>query len=913
MRINVVIIISLIGIIILSSFGSTVNFYDKKIDSDEYNIKNICFNQDNSQPKGTRALADSPWPMFRGNPRHTGLSSYDTKGNQGKLVWKFEVGYIGWSSPVISAYGTIYIGSSHYEEYFIAMNSNGTEKWKFEIDPTFRTSPAIGTDGTIYVSSSDHFLYAINPNGRLKWRFLTGSYVTSSPTIGADGTIYVGSDDKYLYAINPYGIQKWNFTTYGRIESSPAIDTNDTIYVGSNDHYLYAINSIGILKWKIRLMDEIVSSPAIGNDGTIYVGTGDTYSSNEPHYLYAITPNGTEKWKFRTDGCIISSPAIGPDGIIYVGSRDNYLYAVNPYGGEKWKFKANEGIYSSPAIGANGTIYIGSWDHYLYAINPDGTLKWKFKTGDSVHSSPAIGSDGIIYIGSQDHYLYAIGKFPPAPPKNLQIESGNTFVNLNWEMPDKDGGAEITKFNISRGTDLGDEIYLTTVDVSIRSYNDTSVTNGQTYYYFVTAVNEFGDSDPSNRINATPRTHPSPPQNLDAKAGDSYVNLLWSQPYDNGGGQIINYKIYRGEDPGDETYLSSVNVTILSYNDTSVINGQTYNYYITAVNIVGESLPSDKISIIPQTISSSPQNIRAVPGNNFIDLSWEVPSDDGGAKIKEYNIYKATSPNNEIYINSVNGSITSYRDMLVKNGITYYYYITARNSVGESSPSDEVSEIPRSKPSPPRNLSISLGDDHIILTWETPTDNGGFPITEYKIYRGINYREEQFLTSVDANKTYYQDMDVKNEIRYYYYLTAVNRVNESKPSNDADIKIEETKTNNFMFKTEFVISIIIIMVIILIVLFVIKTRKSRQKDIIIVTDQPAKVVPLSKLKYMTPPEQQVQPSKSQQYQQNPRQFTQQYSQRYLQRRSQPYPQPQSHSSQQYLARPPEHLNQRKPS
>jgi hypothetical protein len=126
MRINVVIIISLIGIIILSAYGSTVNFYNKKIDSDEHNIKNICFNQDNSQPKGTRALADSSWPMFRGNPRHTGLSSYDTKGNQGKLVWKFLAVSVGWSSPVVSFNGTVYISSTLSEQYLYSINPDGT-------------------------------------------------------------------------------------------------------------------------------------------------------------------------------------------------------------------------------------------------------------------------------------------------------------------------------------------------------------------------------------------------------------------------------------------------------------------------------------------------------------------------------------------------------------------------------------------------------------------------------------------------------------------------------------------------------------------------------------------------------------------------------------------------------------------
>ena len=34
-------------------------------------------------------LANSPWPMFRGNLNHTGLSPYDTSTNLGKLKWSF--------------------------------------------------------------------------------------------------------------------------------------------------------------------------------------------------------------------------------------------------------------------------------------------------------------------------------------------------------------------------------------------------------------------------------------------------------------------------------------------------------------------------------------------------------------------------------------------------------------------------------------------------------------------------------------------------------------------------------------------------------------------------------------------------------------------------------------------------------
>jgi hypothetical protein len=42
---------------------------------------------------GSGGLADSPWPMFRQNLNHTGLSPYDTSANPGKLKWKFTTGW----------------------------------------------------------------------------------------------------------------------------------------------------------------------------------------------------------------------------------------------------------------------------------------------------------------------------------------------------------------------------------------------------------------------------------------------------------------------------------------------------------------------------------------------------------------------------------------------------------------------------------------------------------------------------------------------------------------------------------------------------------------------------------------------------------------------------------------------------
>ena len=63
------------------------------------------------------------------------------------------------------------------------------------------SSPAVSADGTVYVGSYDGRLYAINPDSSGRWKFATGGAVYSSPAVGADGTIYVGSGDGNLYAV----------------------------------------------------------------------------------------------------------------------------------------------------------------------------------------------------------------------------------------------------------------------------------------------------------------------------------------------------------------------------------------------------------------------------------------------------------------------------------------------------------------------------------------------------------------------------------------------------------------------------------------------------------------------------------------------------------------------------------------
>ncbi len=259
----------------------------------------------------------------------------------GTLKWKFASGNQVDSSPAVGTDGTIYFLTLSASTVY-ALNPNGTlrprrasrhEEWFFQEDPGSGwwglSSPAVGADGTIYVGSNDEYFYALNHNGTQKWVYVTSDSIAwSSPSVGADGTIYVGGYYD-LCALNPNGTQKWASLPGLYVDSSPAVGADGTIYVGSDK--LYAFNSDGTLKWKFAIGASpgaspgnlVESSPAVGADGTIYVGGGD-------NNLHALNPNGTLKWKFATGGPVESSPAVGADGTLYFGSDDNNVYAVGP-------------------------------------------------------------------------------------------------------------------------------------------------------------------------------------------------------------------------------------------------------------------------------------------------------------------------------------------------------------------------------------------------------------------------------------------------------------------------------------------------------------------------------------------------------------------------------------------------------
>ncbi len=217
------------------------------------------------------------------------------------------------------------------------------------------------------------------------------------------------------------------------------------------------------------------------------------------------------------------------------------------------------------------------------------------------------------------------------------------------------------------------------------------------------------------------------PTGLTATAGNAQVTLLWSPPP--GGARVNGYKIYLGTSPGGES-RSPVGTSLVQgtgYTVTGLANGTTYYFWVTAVNTAGQSHASNEVSATPAATPGAPTGLTATAGNAQVTLSWTPPASDGGAVVNGYEIYLGTSPGGEsrspVGTSLVQG--TGYTVTGLANGTTYYFWVTAVNTAGQSHASKEVSATPAATPGAPTGLTATAGNAQVTLLWTPPASDGG--------------------------------------------------------------------------------------------------------------------------------------------------------------------------------------------
>ncbi|HTY46054.1 MAG TPA: fibronectin type III domain-containing protein, partial [Methanomassiliicoccales archaeon] len=265
-------------------------------------------------------------------------------------------------------------------------------------------------------------------------------------------------------------------------------------------------------------------------------------------------------------------------------------------------------------------------------------------------------------------------------------------------------------------------------------------------------------------------------------------------PVNPGNPAFTRYDIWRGSTAADAVYLANVTASVLTYNDTTVVNGNTYVYLVKAINTVGSSLASNAASTTPGTVPGTPTGVTATAYRGYITLGWTAPS---GNPVN-YLVYRGTTSEGEASTPIATTTATSYQDNSVAGGTKYFYEIKANNTHGMSAASAEVNAtaLAITAPTAPQDLTVTAQVDKLVLTWTAPGDNGGAAITGYQIFKSTSGGTPALLTTVSGSTLSYTDTAVSENTNYTYFVKAVNSAGAGTQSNSQTAVPESAATTD---------------------------------------------------------------------------------------------------------------------
>jgi autotransporter-associated beta strand protein len=213
------------------------------------------------------------------------------------------------------------------------------------------------------------------------------------------------------------------------------------------------------------------------------------------------------------------------------------------------------------------------------------------------------------------------------------------------------------------------------------------------------------------------------------------------------------------------------------------ITGQRSDYQnnVQLIQNTPNNGPSQGWYVSPQTYGPPDvaTALTATAGNGQVNLSWTA-SERGTS----YTIMRGTGSGNETTMVANNVTGTTYTDMGVTNGVTYYYVVVAVTSTGGSSPnSNEASAAPVPPvPSAPAGLFAGPANGEALLTWQ-PSPNA----TSYIVLRGTASGGETTVAASNVTTDSYNNNGLANGTTYYYVVEAANLSGASGASNEASV------------------------------------------------------------------------------------------------------------------------------
>lgn len=379
---------------------------------------------------------------------------------------------------------------------------------------------------------------------------------------------------------------------------------------------------------------------------------------------------------------------------------------------------------------------------------------------------------------------------PFAPTATAWAQPGQ--VQVNWTPDSYIGTSNLIGFNIYRANTEGlGTVYRELTDPAQRTFLDTNVSNGLTYYYFVRAVNSAGAGYASREVNATPVTTPGAPSTPSVVGGAGSYEISWLAPGDTGGASITNYELWSGPNEASMTFLQDVGLVTSKTLNGMPPDERTY-FKVRANNTLGEGAFSAAGYGDTTSLPPAPTGLAAVGSLDNVALAWDaIPL---AAEITNFTIHRGIASGSYTQLATVSASNATFLDLETTAGQIYYYVIQANNVNGQSGYSTEVAATRLGLPAKPTAVATpgSGAEGRVNLLITDPVDLGGASeVLWYHVHRkpaSGGYTLVANITASASGITDWNDTGLTAGAQYTYTATAVTEAGAG------EVSLETTTT-----------------------------------------------------------------------------------------------------------------------
>jgi parallel beta-helix repeat protein len=197
------------------------------------------------------------------------------------------------------------------------------------------------------------------------------------------------------------------------------------------------------------------------------------------------------------------------------------------------------------------------------------------------------------------------------------------------------------------------------------------------------------------RTTGTPQP-PAAPSNLAAAlAGNTRIDLSWSDNSDNETGFLIERRI----GSGSWVQIALVGAGVTSYSDTGLAAGTAYSYRTRSTNAAGPSAYSNTAGATTPSAPSAPTALSATAlSPTSVRLTWnDVSNNETGFLIE-----RRTGSGSYELIATIGANATAFTDTGLAGSTQYTYRVRATNAVGNSTYSNTATvQTPVNDTTPP--------------------------------------------------------------------------------------------------------------------------------------------------------------------------------------------------------------------